>query len=74
MSGELERAKRAAEEAWRRKWEQQPPDEEPIYHYAIGLDCAPSVFEQIQRVIATQKTYNRTYRYYPAADGKNRRE
>ena len=73
MSGELERAKMAAEEAWRRKWERQRPEEEPVYHYAIGFDCTPSAFESIRRAIAAQRTYNRTYRYYPpnGGDGRN---
>ena len=72
MSGELERAKQAAEEAWRRKWDRQEPADEPIYHYAIGFDCTPSAFEVIRRASAAQRTYNRTYRYYPPGGGDQR--
>lgn len=67
MSGEMEGAMRAAEEAWRRKWRERGDEEEPTLHYVVGFDCTPSAFEQIKRAIAAQRTCNRTFRHYPVS-------
>ncbi len=67
MSGELERAWLAAEQAWRRKWAVRKPEEEPTFRYVVEFECTPSTFDHIQRVIATQRTFNRLYRYYAAS-------
>lgn len=50
-----------------RKWAEEKSAEEPMFRYVVEFECTPSTFEQIQRYIATQRTFKRFFRYYTIA-------
>lgn len=69
---ELEAARSAAEEALRRRWGGVPEDREPMLQYVIAFECEPSVFEAVKRYIATQRTFRRSFRFYPIEKEKEK--